>query len=331
MVASSKAKASCSKDLEKIAESQLASKESLMAVAAIPLSPNEMNYQFYGDEKAPVLILIHGVGGSINSFNNVIPALSKKYRILVYEQRGHGLTGAVGDNYYSRTMANDLDNLLNNLGIKKAIVLGHSMGGRTALRFAQLHPEKTRAVIIEDMHPKGRSGGMPERRIMAQEILSKLPLKFRNATELLKKLRKAVNSSEGEVQKIFLSTLRGVLFGKLKIITLPNGEGIAFQFHPATNELYWNQGLEEDLTDALAQAASPILFLRADDRNVEQSGAVLFGKGVEIIEKQNALRSQNGLSPAQIIMIPHSGHGIHSSQPEEFIQTVTSFLATLHN
>jgi len=76
--------------------------------------------------------------------------------VVLFSQRGHGATPDVGSDYSVTLMARDLEALLDHLGLTKVVVLGHSFGAKTALRFAALNPSRVSKVVIEDMSMKLR-------------------------------------------------------------------------------------------------------------------------------------------------------------------------------
>jgi 3-oxoadipate enol-lactonase len=109
-------------------------------------------YKEYG-EGFP-LVLIHPFSASLGYWSPQIEKFSKKYRIIAYDVRGHGLSSApAGEEYYTLdNLVEDLYCLLEHLQIKKAYVGGLSMGGAIALGYAGRHPEKVKALLLCDIH-----------------------------------------------------------------------------------------------------------------------------------------------------------------------------------
>ncbi len=100
----------------------------------------KMYCEIYGSGKP--LLMIHGNGGSISSFENNIPYFSKKYKVIVADSRSQGKSKDVGDSLSFEMMADDEAALLNVLNVDSAYVLGWSDGGIVALLLAMRHPEK---------------------------------------------------------------------------------------------------------------------------------------------------------------------------------------------
>lgn len=96
----------------------------------------------------PVILLLHGAGGSGHSFRNLIPLLSPHYRVIVPDLPGQGFTRAGNKARLGLdAMAQDLVRLCADQGWRPEAVLGHSAGGAIALRMAELLPVPPKAVI----------------------------------------------------------------------------------------------------------------------------------------------------------------------------------------
>ena len=89
-----------------------------------------LNYRLDGPEGAPVLMFSNSLGADLSMWRLQIPTLSKRFRTLRYDSRGHGQSDpAPGDEYRMEDVAGDALALLNELGIKRASFCGLSMGG----------------------------------------------------------------------------------------------------------------------------------------------------------------------------------------------------------
>jgi pimeloyl-ACP methyl ester carboxylesterase len=112
----------------------------------------------YVDEgQGPPLVLIHGLGGSICNFRYNIPVLSQHLRVVAPDLKGFGYSErpAAGD-YSPTAQARLVAELMDRLGIPRAAVLGHSMGGAIALRLAATWPEKVDRLILVASAPPDR-------------------------------------------------------------------------------------------------------------------------------------------------------------------------------
>ena len=104
-------------------------------------------YEIYG-EGVPML-LIGGLASDSQSWQGVIDGLMKDFKIIVFDNRGVGRTKCPEGSFDVKTMAEDAVMLLDSLGIEKANILGHSMGGYIAQEIAIAHPGRVDKLILE--------------------------------------------------------------------------------------------------------------------------------------------------------------------------------------
>lgn len=114
---------------------------------------NLVNYRIYGEENAQSLYILHGIFGMLDNWHLAAQQLSKTYRVITYDARNHGKSFHEADSGYA-VMSDDLKRLMDHLGDQEAIVMGHSMGGKTAMVFADTYPERVKQLIIVDIAPK---------------------------------------------------------------------------------------------------------------------------------------------------------------------------------
>ncbi len=105
-----------------------------------------------GGDGARPFVLVHGFTGTREDFRDHLPALAALGRTVVYDQRGHGESTNTGDaeTYTFDQLVSDLRAFLDALGIARCDLLGHSMGGMIALRFALRHPERVASLVLMD-------------------------------------------------------------------------------------------------------------------------------------------------------------------------------------
>ena len=94
----------------------------------------------YRDAGTGALLLIHGMAGSSATWREIFPQLSKKYRVLAPDLLGHGQSAEPRGDYSLGAFAVWLRDLLDELGITRATVVGHSLGGGVAMQFVYQHP-----------------------------------------------------------------------------------------------------------------------------------------------------------------------------------------------
>ncbi len=96
----------------------------------------------------PTIVLTHGLASSSATWRAQVRALSVNYRVVTWDLRGHGQSGSPGGSYRLEDLAADLREVLDDAGIERAVVLGHSAGGVVALQFALDQPERTAGLVL---------------------------------------------------------------------------------------------------------------------------------------------------------------------------------------
>jgi 3-oxoadipate enol-lactonase len=109
-----------------------------------------INYQIDGPDGAPWIVFSNSLATSIAMWDEQAAALKNSYRVLRYDQRGHGGTDTPAGRYAFDTLLADAVALLDALSIKKAHFAGLSMGGATALGLAERHPDRFERIIVCD-------------------------------------------------------------------------------------------------------------------------------------------------------------------------------------
>lgn len=110
----------------------------------------------------PALLLMHGLTRNSADFDPVIPHLAGRYRLIVADQRGRGLSDHDGDpgNYRPDVYSADMFRLLDGLGVEKAGLIGTSMGGLMAMMMAAMQPDRFGAIILNDVGPRLEPEGL---------------------------------------------------------------------------------------------------------------------------------------------------------------------------
>ena len=111
------------------------------------------NVAIDGPEGAPWLVLSNSLMTNLSMWDDQVAELKQSYRILRYDQRGHGGTQATAGSYGFDLLVADIIALLDMLGIKRAHFCGLSMGGMTALFLAQRHAQRFDRIIACDCGP----------------------------------------------------------------------------------------------------------------------------------------------------------------------------------
>jgi pimeloyl-ACP methyl ester carboxylesterase len=159
--------------------------------------------------RGQALLLIHGLASSSHIFDLVAPLLVGSFRVVAYDQRGHGLSSKPGSGYGYATVAADAVTVIDRLRLERPILLGHSWGGSVALEVAVRHPRKVAGAILLD----GGFGSLRDHMDWAttREALAPPHLAGMPVDEFLALLRQMVGPSmpvTPQIEAVALSLMR---------------------------------------------------------------------------------------------------------------------------
>ena len=136
----------------------------------------------YTDQgKGTAVVLLHGFLENKKMWDAFIPEWSKKFRIITIDLLGHGETGCMG---YVHSMENNADvvhEVLAELRIRRAILVGHSMGGYVALAFAELYPDMMKGLVLLNSTSRADSN---ERKTNRDRAIKAVKQSFQNFISL---------------------------------------------------------------------------------------------------------------------------------------------------
>lgn len=276
----------------------------LLSNASIPLPISKLNHQEFGDPTKPALVLIHGLDSAWQTFSNVIEDLSQDYYVIAYDQRGHGQSAEGGPTFFSGIMARDLLALLDHLGVAQAHILGHSMGARTATRFAFMFPDRVRSLIVEDMEMRNRSvyDRNHAARVLAKvQRQSQIPRLFPNEASLLETLTQEYGRERAEFMM------------KRKVTAHTDGT-FELTMRPAVSTLYGWQANMEDLRPAFNGITAPTLVLQANPDDTAMS-------------EEGVAEMRSGRPDADFVYLEDAGHTMHRTDEAGFLNALKTFLA----
>lgn len=244
-----------------------------------------------GGAGKPPMIVLHGMLGSSRNWQTTGRDLAAHYHVYALDARNHGKSPhAPGMNY--EEMVNDIVEWMDGQGIARATVVGHSMGGKTAMLFACRYPERVERLVVVDIAPKDYFWVEHRAEFTAMNELDLSTLQSRLEAEQRFESRVA----DLGLRKFLATNLERMSEGGWRwMINLPA------------------------LTGALSVLErSP---LREEDRYV---GAVLFiaGGRSSYVQSDDGEVIRRHFPAAQIELIPDSGHNPHMEKREEFVRRV---------
>ncbi len=250
--------------------------------------------EFAQHPSLPPLVLLHGLLGSLVNWQRIARELSDQYRVIVPDLRNHGRSPHASDVSYIG-MAGDVLELLDDLDLESAAVVGHSMGGKTAMLMALQYPQRIERLGVVDIAPVSYSGSLG----LLLDALLALPLEEienrRDADRIL-----AQSVPDKAVRDHMLQNLRRTEDGwKWRNNLLALRQGLAhISGFPVLNEGDCYQGKTVFIKGALSDYIKPSYQPQ--------------------IEK---------LFPAAtLVEIANAGHWVYAQQPKAFLDALREFL-----
>jgi len=131
----------------------------------------KLAYQKRG--KGRTIVLLHGFLGSSKIWKEFVPRLSKRFQVLTVDLLGHGASDCLGYAHNMELHAESINSLLSHLKIRKAVFVGHSMGGYVGLAFAEKYPDKVLGLMLVNSSAKGDSKQRKKSRNQLIELVKK--------------------------------------------------------------------------------------------------------------------------------------------------------------
>ncbi len=256
----------------------------------------QLHYKRYGTGGHP-LIILHGLLGSGGNWHTLASrAFSPHFDVYLVDQRNHGRSPHRDEMDYP-AMARDAARFMDEHGLRSAYVMGHSMGGKTAMELALAEPERVGRLVVVDIAPRA----YPPQHL---DLLDAL----RSIDPGAHASRKAID--ERLAERVSSAPIRQFLMKNLA-------------YDPDEERYYWQSNLEAMYANYQRLSAEieggrvyngPALFIRG-------------GKSGYVTEADEpAMRT---LFPqAEVVTLPEAGHWIHADSPGPFTGIVLDFLST---
>jgi esterase len=249
-----------------------------------------LNFQEYG--KGRPLLILHGLLGSLDNWHTLSKAFATSFRVLAVDQRNHGRSPH-SDIFTYGAMAEDLVEFLDRLEIKSTILLGHSMGGKTAMQVALSHPERVEKLIVVDISPRAYPP-------LHDELL-----------EALQSINLADYQSRQQVDKALETRVPEFPVRQFLLKNLSRDASGEFSWKANLDVIFRNYKEIARQITAFDPFPKPALFVKGS-----RSGYILDSDTPAI----------RRLFPRSTISTIEAGHWIHADSPEPFADLVRRFL-----
>ena len=122
----------------------------------VPVRAGDVHVREDGDPHGPPLVLVHDFQASLRWFDRVTPALAREYRVIRLDLLGQGASEKPRDGYSKEEQGDVVADVMRKLGVRRAAVVGHSMGGQVVTALAERHPELVERLMVIGTAPENR-------------------------------------------------------------------------------------------------------------------------------------------------------------------------------
>jgi len=265
----------------------------------------KLNFRKYGE--GPVLIILHGLYGSSDNWISVARELSEHFEVYIPDLRNHGESPHSDEHNYP-SMREDLLELLQDQGIKSATLLGHSMGGKTAMFFAVEYPEFVDNLIVVDISPRSYKS----------EKEAPHTVDHSNIIRAMREVDFEKAENRMDIDMMLSDTIKSQRIRQflLKNVKRKNKDRFCWKLNL--------DALQKSLVDILdgidpvsvnggtGITGFPVLFIK--------------GQNSDYIDKPDYPLIQQLFPASEIVTIPNAGHWLHAEQPELFMKNIFYFL-----
>lgn len=247
-------------------------------------------YREYGQGQP--MIILHGLMGSSDNWLPQAKMLGEHYHVWVVDQRNHGQSPHNTEFNYN-VLSNDILDFIQEHGIEKPVIIGHSMGGKAAMNFALAHPDKLEKLIIVDIAPKAYD--VRHDRIV--EGLKAVPIDSVQSRQ---------EANDALAPHISIEAVRQFLLKNL--MRKPEG-GFGWRIN----------------LPVIDQSLEMISGGLVNDGVFEKKTLFIRGSKSDYIldDDREAMKK---IFPNSTLVTMETGHWVQAEKPEEFVQVVLSFL-----
>ena len=275
-----------------------------MPTELLNIHGHDVSYRIEGE--GPVIVLVHGVAGNCDQWQEVIPLLSERFTVIAPDLLGHGQSAKPRGDYSLGAYASGIRDLMVALKKPRATVVGHSLGGGIAMQLAYQFPERCERLVLvasgglgEEVNPLLRAATLPGSEIvlpaiaharvtgigrLVAEALDRVGL--RAGPDVAEIARSYERLGDAETRAAFLHTLRAVIDAR--------GQRV-----DATDRLY----LAEDM---------PTL--------------IVWGRRDPVIPVRHAGVAHRGMPNSTLEVFDRAGHFPQLDEPVRFARVLTDFM-----
>ncbi|MFH0942431.1 MAG: alpha/beta hydrolase [Chloroflexota bacterium] len=264
-----------------------------------------LHYLEWGKPGQKTIILLHGFNNCAATWIPLAGKLAPRRHVLALDQRGHGDSQwSEGGFYRNEYLAGDLAAFIEALNLKRVSLIGHSMGGNVALKYAATHPEKVARLVIVDIGP---------------EMSRRVETRAAQMLSMKKDVYPSLDEAAAYLEAADPLAARELLLQEAAYLTrrLPDG-GFTWKQH------------QMFLGGNAPKPAGPVSARNEEKwqmmRRVTCPTLVLRGEESDILDEEVARKMVAEIPLGEMVNIAGAGHYVHRDNPARFEKEVRHFL-----
>ncbi len=252
-----------------------------------------LNFREYGERRGEPLLILHGLFGSLDNWHTIARRLSEERWTVTVDLRNHGASPHSSQLSYP-LLAADVVELIERLAAERVALLGHSMGGKTAMELALSHPARIERLIVVDIAPK------------------RYPPHYEDLRDAMLSVDAAAIGSRREAEEALARRIPDQALRLFLLKNLKRGEGGRFRWQLDLPSISANFDRIWAAIDGDRSFAGPALFVR--------------GKRSDYILDADLPAIQRLFPGARLSTIEDAGHWVQADQPDALVDAAASFL-----
>ncbi len=247
------------------------------------------------------LIILHGLYGASDNWITIANKLADYFEVYLLDAQNHGLSPNTNTHSYQE-MKEDVLEFMQDNNLKKAIILGHSMGGKTAMLIANQYPSKITALVVVDIAPKKYSQENQNYKLhqLILQTLKDIDLQYYN--------------NISQIEEVLIQKLNDQRLAKFLLKNIKRTPKNQLQWKLNVDAIYQNiENLTDGFSDINIKTISiPTMFFR--------------GKNSDYITETDILKLKEIYLNLKITTIENAGHWLHVEQTDIFVSELLNFL-----
>lgn len=252
----------------------------------------ELHFREIGE--GPPLLILHGLFGSSDNWITIAKQLASNYRVFIIDQRNHGQSPH-SDKWNYTVMAQDIEDFCMQHQLNEIYIAGHSMGGKTVMKLAELFPKRIKKMMVIDIAPRY------------------YPVHHHQILNALRSIDFNLVNTRKQAEEVLQNSIQDIGTRQFLLKNI---------YWIAENKLAWRFNL-----DVIAKHIEIVGEATPDSPSVICKIPVCFVKGEksDYIKKEDEQLIANQYANSEVITISNAGHWVHAENPTAMLKAMTNF------